>query len=320
MNNIEVIVNQQPGEIQLNYEDIKMMLQEKLEVYKGAVVTEDGKTIAKKEVAYLRKLKKEIDDRRKEVKKTWNEPYDAFASKVSALLAMIDEPILLIDRQVKAFDEKQKEEKREKIRELYGQSIGELEAYLPWEKMYQHSWENVSVSMKKVSEEMQAKIDAVKRDIETIQSMQSEAVPEALEIYRKSLEVTSAIQHINRYEQQKKEILEREQKRKTEEEERRRQAELEKAREEERERIAEEERIRREAAEQAAAKERERIEREREAETAGFQVDSEMDEELPFEQPSTKTVFYKIVATPEELEQVEMTFNSLGIYFARREA
>lgn len=322
MNNIEVIVNQQPGRIQLNYEDIKTMLKEKLEIYKGAVVTEDSKTVAKKEVAYLRKLKKEIDDRRKEVKKTWNEPYDEFASKVSALLAMIDEPILLIDSQVKAFDEKQKDEKRAKVRELYEQRIGELAEYLPWEKIYQYSWENVSTSMKKVSEEMQVKIETVKKDLITIQSMQSEAVPEALEIYQKSLDVMAAIQHINRYEQQKREILEREQKRKAEEEERRRQAELEKAREEERRRIAEEERIRREAAEQAAAKERERIERERvaEEETAGFQVDSEMDEELPFEQPSTKTVFYKVVATPKELEQVEMAFNSIGIYFARRDA
>lgn len=48
MNNIEVIVNQQPGRIQLNYEDIKTMLKEKLEIYKGAVVTEDSKTVAKK--------------------------------------------------------------------------------------------------------------------------------------------------------------------------------------------------------------------------------------------------------------------------------
>ena len=44
------------------------------------------------------------------------------------------------------------------------------------------------------------------------------------------------------------------------------------------------------------------------------------DDDLPFEQPSTITAFYKVIATPEELEQVEMAFNSIGIFFERRDA
>ena len=31
-------------------------------------------------------------------------------------------------------------------------------------------------------------------------------------------------------------------------------------------------------------------------------------------------MWYKIIATPDELEQVEMALNSLGIYFERRQA
>ena len=46
----------------------------------------------------------------------------------------------------------------------------------------------------------------------------------------------------------------------------------------------------------------------------------EADDELPFEQPTTITAFYKVVATPEELEEVEMAFNSIGIYYTRRDA
>ena len=332
MNEIQVVVDQQPGRIRFNYDDIETMLREKLAFYKGAVVTEEGKTAAKKEVAYLRKLKKEIDDRRKAVKREWNQPFDEFNAKVMALMSMIDEPILLIDEQVKAFDEKQRQEKKEKIRDLYEELVGEAREYLSFERAYVPSWENVSTSMKKVREELQAKIDTVNKDILTISSMQSEAVPKALEIYKKSLDAMEAVRHINQYEQQKQEILRREQQRQAEEEERRRQAEIERIRAEERKRIAEEERIRREAEEKAAAEERARIEAEQATreqvaiaqETAeaeeGFQI-SEADDgdEFPFEQPSTKTVFYKVVATPEELEQVEMAFNSLGIYFSRRD-
>lgn len=296
MNEIQVIVNQQPGEIRFNYEDIKLTLQEKLSIYKDAVVTEDGKTIAKKEVASLRRLKKEMDDRRKNVKKEWNEPYEEFNSKVQTLLSMIDEPILLIDSQVKAFDKKQKQEKKTKIKALYEELIGDIREYLTFEKVYLQSWENTSTSMKKVQEELQARIDSVQKDIFAIRSIQSEAVPKALEMYKDSMDAMSSVQYINNYERQKQEILEREQRRKEEEEERRRQAEIARIRAEERARIEEEEPA--EMIPEAAAE----------------------DEELPFEQPSTRTVFYKVVATEEELEQVEMAFNSIGIYFSRRDA
>lgn len=329
MNEIQVIVKQEPGKIGFNYEDIKQMLQERLSIYKNAVVTEDGKTIAKKEVASLRKLKKEMDDRRKKVKKEWNEPYDEFNAKVQTLLSMIDEPILLIDNQVKAFEDKQKQEKRDKIQELYKELIGDYGEYLPFAKAYVTSWENVSVSMKKVREELQAKIDSVQKDVLTISFMQSEAVPKALEMYKTSLDAMSSVQYINNYERQKQEILECEQRRKEEEKERRKQAEIERIREEERKRVAEEERIRKEAAEKARAEALEEAEREgiqqKELEHKSDSVEeiseTEADEEeLPFEQPSTKTVFYKVVASDAELKQVEMAFNSLGIYFSRRDA
>jgi len=49
-----------------------------------------------------------------------------------------------------------------------------------------------------------------------------------------------------------------------------------------------------------------------------FSKEDEIDD-LPFVTPTTVTAFYKIIATPEELEEVEMAFNSIGIIFERRE-
>ena len=50
-----------------------------------------------------------------------------------------------------------------------------------------------------------------------------------------------------------------------------------------------------------------------------FSQEDEIDD-LPFSTPTTVTAFYKVIATPEELEEVEMAFNSIGIIFERREA
>ena len=54
------------------------------------------------------------------------------------------------------------------------------------------------------------------------------------------------------------------------------------------------------------------------SEESGFDAEGFVVDELPFEQPHTQSVFYRVVVTPEELEQVEMAFNSIGIFFERR--
>ena len=50
-----------------------------------------------------------------------------------------------------------------------------------------------------------------------------------------------------------------------------------------------------------------------------FEKDDQADT-LPFVQPDTITVYYKIVASPEELQQVETMLNSFGVLFERRDA
>ena len=109
---------------------------------------------------------------------------------------------------------------------------------------------------------------------------------------------------ITTYEQNKADALKREEERRQREEERRRQAEIERARAAEREAIRREEQIRKEEQEKA--------------QQVVEQTPVVADDELPFEQPSTVTAFYRVVATPAELEEVEMAFNSIGIYFERR--
>ena len=132
MTDLQVVVRQQAGTIEWNYEELKAALQERMDLYKDAVVTEEGKNLAKKEVAALRNMKKAIDEKRKDVKKQCLEPYDEFNAKVMALMTIIDEPINLIDSQVKAFDEKRREQRRAAIQKIYGEVIGNVTEYLPW--------------------------------------------------------------------------------------------------------------------------------------------------------------------------------------------
>lgn len=344
MAELQVIVSQEVGQIRFNYDEIKASLETQMSAYKDAVFTEDTKNIAKAEVAALRKMQQAIDAKRKEVKAQCLAPYQDFEKKANELMELIDGPIALIDSQVKAFEEKRRAEKKEAIKKAYLELAEEnIREYMPLEKIYDSRWTSASKTMKSIKEELNSIADSTRMAVQTISSMTSEAVPHALEIYKQTMDLSRAIAHVNSYEAQKAEILRREEERRRQEEERKRREELERVRAEERRRIADEERIREEArrqteAELQAQKEKELPEEQQasndtvadvpfEREPASgndtpFQTVKESDtaeDSLPFLQPSTVRVTYTVVATPEELEQAEMVFNSIGIYFERRD-
>lgn len=312
MNELQLIVNQKPGIIESNFEEIRKALADEMALRKKEVFTEDQKPLARSEVASLRKLKTVIDDKRKEVKKQCMAPYEEFDAKASELKSLIDEPIDLINKQIEEMEEKRKIERREKIQSLYDSLIGDVAEYIPLNKIYNVKWENVSVTVTTIKKELTEIINSTRIAVTTLNSMTSDAVPEAIKRYKSNLDLAGAISYINQYEAQKAEIMRREEEKRRQEEEQRRQQEEERIRRQERERIAEEERIRRE--------EREKAEKEVVQEVSQGFFAKEADDDLPFEQSSTVTAFYKVIATPEELEQVEMAFNSIGIFFERRDA
>lgn len=318
MEQLVLRVSQNPRTIDLNFDELEKQLDRRLEEYKGAIFTEDSKDIAKKEVASLRKLKKEIDEVRKRVKKEWMKPYDDFEARMKRLTAKVDEPINLINDQVKDFEEKRRAKKKERISEIYAESLAELDeeyaAYIPLESICDPRWENVSTTEKAIRESITEKQDQVILAVNTIKAMNSEKVPEALELYRRTHDMTAAVNLITTYEQNRAEVLRREEERRRQEEERRQQAEIERAREAERAAVAREEKIRQEERQKAAA-----MKEERQTDPEGFVVPDIPDDNLPFEQPNTITVFYRVVATAEDLEAVEMAFDSIGIWFERRD-
>ena len=106
MKNLELSVTQQMGVITGNFDAIKAQLESEMAEYKGKTFTEETKKKAKEDLADLRKLKKNVNTRKLEVKKAYMKPYDDFEEKVKELICVIDEPIGLIDGQVKEFEEK----------------------------------------------------------------------------------------------------------------------------------------------------------------------------------------------------------------------
>lgn len=311
----ELILNvkQNPGVIELNFDEIEAALDKKLEEYKGAVFTEESKTFAKKEVASLRKFKAKFEDARKSVKREWMKPYDDFEKRMKQLTAKIDEPINLISSQIAEFEQKRKAERQEEIRKIYQELIGDMAEYCELSRIYDPKWENATTTLKSIKESISESVESARTAVATISGMQSEAVEKALSIYRDSLDMAKAISYINSYEQQKVKIMQREAERRREEEERRRRQEEERIRIQEREAIERENRIREQAEREAELARQEEKAAPFEAEKTGG------DDVMPFVQPDTKAVIYRVVATEEDLQAIDMALDSIGVYYERRD-
>lgn len=321
MGNIQASISLQAAQIQCNFEQVKMAIEDRLSEYKDAVFTEDSKQIAKKEAAGLRADKKALQDNLKEKKNEYMAPWNAFEAQAKQLIDMYDEPINLINGQVQAFEERRIAEKRQLIGRVYGELIGDLAEFLPLKKIYNPKWENATAKEKAIRKEMQGTIDTARQGLAMLQAMESEAVPKAVEMFRQSLNVAEAIAYINNYERQRMEILAREQ-------ERQRREEAERIRREERERLLAEQRAQAEMAEAArrAEEEKETALRQAEAEkqAAVEQAREEAAQEVvesltPDIQGAASMWEYTMTLTADAKEKLEMYLDSVGIDYTAEE-
>lgn len=235
--------------IQWNKEELEAAVRAKIAGYENVVYTEENIKAAKNDRAELNKLIKAIEERRKQVKNIINEPYAVFEAELKEITALINEPVALIDQQVKAFEEKQKKEKKAAIKATYDENIGDLTEVLPFEKIFDSRYLNQTYKLATAQKEIADKIDTVKTDLETIDSLDSKYKLNAKDVYIKTLDLSKALADLE-------EKLEADKRRKAEEEaERKRQEEIRKQKEAEEQAKREAEEAERKAAEAKKAQE-----------------------------------------------------------------
>lgn len=224
MNDYNVKVSYKQADIVFeNFEEIKAALAEQMEVYNTLEITEDGKQTAKKDVATLRKIRKAIEDRRKEIKQTVMEPYNGLEKQVKELTALIDQPINMITSKLDEYEQKRIEEKKLHIVDLWNEIIK-----IPGADMtlfYDQSWENATATDASIKSDISALNVKYKAGLQVINSFEDvgeDELKKAVDIFVKSkLDSTPAIMEINHFREHKKMLEEqarREAERKAEEE------------------------------------------------------------------------------------------------------
>lgn len=182
--------------VEWNYEAVKQWISDGLAAYEGRVYTEDTVAEAKRDRANLNKLSKAIEDKRKELKSVYLTPYNSFEAQAKELVAMIKKQSDAIDAQVKAYDQKRRDEKLEKIKtELYTPMIGDLAKLVPYKKLHDPKWLNVTVSMGAVSEALAEKIERITAGLTALDklSLPEDVAGDVKSVFLRNFDLAEAI-------------------------------------------------------------------------------------------------------------------------------
>ena len=179
-----------PNVIQFNFAELKEEITAKAELYKNMVYTEDTIKEAKADKATLNKFIKVLEDKRKDVKKQCLQPYEDFEKQIKELVAIVNEPVQLIDSQVKAYDEKRKAEKLEQIKAIWEES--DHPEWLSCNMIFDNRWLNVTFSLKQVQDAITERLAQINTELTTLNSL-TEFAFEAVEVYKNTLDVNRAI-------------------------------------------------------------------------------------------------------------------------------
>jgi hypothetical protein len=199
--NLELVVKEKIiGSLAINYDELKKELGASLVQYQNLVVTEDAIGEAKQVRANLNKVAKVIDDRRKDLKKEFLKPYELVEKQAKELVGMIDEVSGAIDYQVKEFEEKEKQIKKEEIARVFA-SLNYDKVNL--EQIFNQQWLNKGVSLKAVETEINENIKTIEANLQTITSL-VKSEDDATRLKAKYLTTLNLTRTIQEYEEEKR--------------------------------------------------------------------------------------------------------------------
>lgn len=201
--------------IDWNYEEIKKEVAEKVKHYASLVYTEDQIKLAKTDRANLRKFIDALETKRKEIKKQCLAPYEDFEKQMKEIVSIVNEPVSIIDSQIKEVEEQKKQEKLEEVKKLWAECVDflKLPEWVTFEQIFNQKWLNASTSITTIQNEMENIGSKITTDLITIGNLTNFHF-EAHEVYKTTLDINKAIQEGQRlFElQKKKEEYEAEQK------------------------------------------------------------------------------------------------------------
>ncbi len=198
-----VIENPHEGEflkqIDWNKNEFMELVASITEQYEGLSYTEAQMKAAKSDRARLNAMRKAISDRRIQVKKAVMEPYSKFEVEVAEVVALIDKPISMIDKQIREYEDRTKAEKKAALKKYFEESASALEGILTFDRVFDQRYLNVSVSLNKAKKDIKGKVDRVNTDLRSLEEFcEDKYLTIAKDVYIRTLNVSDALAEAKR--------------------------------------------------------------------------------------------------------------------------
>ena len=156
-------VNFTPTKITINNEnELKQELESIADKYSGLIVTENNLKSVKSTRAKLNALNKGLDDKRKEIKSSYNAPLNEFEDKVKGYQAIINKSLEPISDGIKTLESSQREERKAHVQEVINEMAPEYDID-PTEIEIEKSWTNKTMTDIKLTRILSDGFNALKR-------------------------------------------------------------------------------------------------------------------------------------------------------------
>lgn len=185
---------------EIYFQDYAKLLEEAKLVAQGVQqmeVTEDNVKEVKKILAKVNKSVKTLNDRRIEIKKQINAPYEVFAEQIKEIEKIVKDADEIVRNEVRMMEEQEREDKKQKLKSIWDARI-ELYEYskiMNFEDWLEPSHLNKTESLKKSEQAMTDWLEFTERNIETLSTMQHSQ--KLIHEYKLCKDVAQAIQNVN---------------------------------------------------------------------------------------------------------------------------
>lgn len=155
------------------YHDLKRQATDLADNIRTFEVTEDNVKISKKLLAEVNKRVKQLEDERIAIKNNMLEPYKVFEDQVKEIVGIVKDADAIVRDQVKALEERDREEKEMVLWELWQRrikqySFGDIIPFLDFAKP-KHL--NKTTSIEAVEKEMVAFLEKIESDLKVIKQL-----------------------------------------------------------------------------------------------------------------------------------------------------
>ncbi len=192
MNTFDIII-ENPEQGITNYEPIMAQAQEIAAVYGGLIVETDAIKDAKSDCAMLRKMAKTASDMRIRITKEHAAKIAKTVEQLANIADTLNAAAAKIDGQVKAYDEQRKAARREEIKSIYAEEIGEFSDMLPLRLLSSPQWENKSTTDKAIRDDISTAVINARQAVETIKGFGSKHEAAILAAYFENQNMMDAL-------------------------------------------------------------------------------------------------------------------------------